>query len=505
MTPRSTFVRAAALLGMLPLVAAAQAPPAAPTPSPGGPTPPAVPAAPVGVCTIVGPVLRPTDFGVPAGQPVADATAVRLADGRVRLYAFAQGLGIVSAVSLTPAGVSFVAEPGVRLPDGSGMPRAVVLADGRVRLFYTSGNGIRSATSLDGLTFVDESGFRLTAVDAGFAQAASPVPGAPSSAMPGAADGATSGPTIVPLADGRFRMYFSDLPRPGGTPGGHLVKSAVSIDQLTWTVESGVRLGVVGQQSANVTPPAPGDTPPLLGESAEHPFALSNPDGSVTLYYGKFGNTGSPNAEGVYLSTSADGLTFAEEALAVPFGNDPDALRQTDGTVLLYYGTFDPLVGGTINVSTCPDPTPVAPAPPVQPPASGAPPSAAPLTVRIVGTFGSGAFTPNPLQAVAGDRVVFTNQDHGVHHLVLNDAASTVIGTLQPGQSSAPLTLASGGVSYHCTLHPSMVGTLGTAAAPPATTAPSPAPPTSGPPAGEPPSYGSPPSYDGYALPPSRQ
>src|SRR5262245_29975179 len=83
------------------------------TPSP-NPSP-----APAGACTIVGQVLGPSDFGVPAGQPVADVTAVRLADGRVRLYMFAQGRGIVSAVSLTPQGTTFVPEQGVRLPDGS--------------------------------------------------------------------------------------------------------------------------------------------------------------------------------------------------------------------------------------------------------------------------------------------------------------------------------------------------------------------------------------------------
>lgn len=73
-----------------------------PTPSPS--------ATAAGTCTIVGPLLSPTDFGVAAGLPVADSSAVRLADGRVRLYIFAQGRGVVSAVSLTPEGASFVAK-----------------------------------------------------------------------------------------------------------------------------------------------------------------------------------------------------------------------------------------------------------------------------------------------------------------------------------------------------------------------------------------------------------
>lgn len=298
-------------------VAAAQAPP------PGRGTPAAA-------CTIVGPVLAPSDFGVPAGQPVADVTSVLLADGRVRLYVFAQGRGIVSAVSLTPEGTTFVTEPGERLPDGSGMPRAVVLADSRVRLFYTSAGGIKSAISEDGVTFTNEPGFRVTAAAAGFGATG-----------PGQLEGATSGATIMALPDGRFRMYFSDLPRPGDPPGGHVVKSAVSDDQVTWTIESGIRLGA-GASS--------------LTDSAEHPFALSNPDGSMTLYYGKFGESGSMKPEGVYQSTSLDGLTFVEETLSVFFGNDPDVLRLSDGTLVMYYGGFDPLIGGTISVARCPDP-----------------------------------------------------------------------------------------------------------------------------------------------------
>lgn len=329
---------AVALIVLLPHTAAAQAPP-----MPGPPSGP--PSGPAGACTIVGPLLGPTDFAVPAGQVLADASAVRLEDGRVRLYMFAQGRGIVSAISLTAEGVSFVPEAGTRMPDGSGMPRVVARPGGGWRIFYTSGGGIRSAGSADGLTFTVEAGVRITAEAAGFGNTTA---------------GATSGATLTRLTDGRYRMYFSDLPRPGDPPGGHRVKSALSTDQLTWTVEAGVRLG-------------PGAS--ALTESAEHPFALANPDGSVTLYYGKFSGPGSAQAEGLYESTLTDGLTFAQETYDVFFGNDPDALRLADGTlVLLYYGGFDPQIGGTVNVARCPSPgaviTEPAPAPEPNPYAS---------------------------------------------------------------------------------------------------------------------------------------
>ena len=274
----------------------------------------------------MGPLLAPSDFGIPAGQVLADTSATLLPDGRVRMYIFGQGRGVVSAISTAPDGASFVAEAGSRLPDGSGMPRVVAIPTGGWRLYFTSGGGIRSAVTTDGLNFTVEPGFRITAEAAGFT---------------GTTAGATSGATVIRLTDGRYRMYFSDLPRPGDPPGGHYIKSAVSADQLQWTMEAGVRVG-------------PGA--PVLTESSEHPFALGNADGSITLYYGKFAGPGAASVEGVYHSTSADGLTFATETYDVFFGNDPDAIRLADGTLVLYYGQFDPQTGGTINLARCPEP-----------------------------------------------------------------------------------------------------------------------------------------------------
>ncbi len=297
-------------------------------PPPSGPpqSPPGPPSGAAGACTIVGPLLAPSDFGIPAGQVLADTSAALLPDGRVRMYIFGQGRGVVSAISTAADGASFVAESGSRLPDGSGMPRIVVNPSGGWRLYFTSGGGIRSAVSTDGLNFTVETGFRITAEAAGFTRTTA---------------GAASGATVIRLTDGRYRMYFSDLPRPGDPPGGHYIKSAVSTDQLRWTMEEGVRVG-------------PGA--PTLTESAEHPFALGNADGSTTLYYGKFSGPGATSVEGLYHSTSADGLTFTTETYDVFFGNDPDAIRLADGTLVMYYGQFDPQVGGTINLARCPEP-----------------------------------------------------------------------------------------------------------------------------------------------------
>lgn len=316
----------------------AQTPPPATGAPPLGTPPAGTPAAPsthtpaaasaAGICEISGPVLTPANFGIAAGAVLADVSTTILADGRIRMYAFGQGRGVVSAVSVSPDGLSFVPEEGSRLPDGSGMPRIMGDPVGGYRLFFTSGDGIKSALSADGLTFTEEAGFRISKQQAGFTDATGTLQ-------------ALSGATVVAVPTGGYRMYFSDLPRPGETPGGHRIKSAVSPDMVDWTMEAGVRVG-------------PGAE--LLTDSAEHPFALAHPDGQVTLYWGKFGPSATGAAEGLYQSTSADGLTFATERLSVFFGNDPDLLRRADGTLLAYYGGFDPVIGGTVNVAACPDP-----------------------------------------------------------------------------------------------------------------------------------------------------
>jgi plastocyanin len=89
------------------------------------------------------------------------------------------------------------------------------------------------------------------------------------------------------------------------------------------------------------------------------------------------------------------------------------------------------------------------------------------LAVDIVGSVGNNAFTPNPIKASVGNTLVWMNRDHTTHRIVLDDG--TVIGDVAPGQSSRPVPLTSKTVSYHCTIHPSMVGRITVAAAEPPT------------------------------------
>ena len=112
--------------------------------------------------------------------------------------------------------------------------------------------------------------------------------------------------------------------------------------------------------------------------------------------------------------------------------------------------------GGSGSSSpSAPSPTPATPAP-------AAPNS---VTISIVGTSGSTAFSPNPVQATTGATLVWKNNTGSVHHLVMDDGS--VVGDIAPGASSTPMPLRGGGGNYHCTNHPSMVGSINGASAPP--------------------------------------
>ena len=226
-------------------------------------------------------------------KQVADVTAVRLADGRVRLYAFVAPGGIYSAVSSDKTGTRFVAEPGRRIGWApGGQTRAYVLGDGRVRLFYLDGGSIKSAISSDGLDFTDE-GVRITTAQAGF--------------EPGAI-------SIVKHGSG-YRGYFSNLEKPGVTAE-RIARTATSPDMLTWTVGPYVA-GASGS----------------IKDGASHPFAISNGK-TIALYYN--GDRGS--FYGTLRATSTDGVTFTNERAILSRAGDPQLLALAGGKTLLYYG-----------------------------------------------------------------------------------------------------------------------------------------------------------------------
>jgi len=91
------------------------------------------------------------------------------------------------------------------------------------------------------------------------------------------------------------------------------------------------------------------------------------------------------------------------------------------------------------------------------------PPPASTATIRIVGSSGNAAFTPNPIQT-SGNMIVWVNNTSVNHHIVLDDGS--VVGDIAPGASSAPLQLKSASGNYRCTIHSTMIGSINGASAP---------------------------------------
>ena len=94
---------------------------------------------------------------------------------------------------------------------------------------------------------------------------------------------------------------------------------------------------------------------------------------------------------------------------------------------------------------------------------TGPSPSTNPVTVNIVSSAGNQAFSPNPVQVPSGTSLVFRNSTNDFHRIVMD--SGTVIGDLAPGASSAAMQVGAGG-DFHCTNHPSMVGSINGATAP---------------------------------------
>src|SRR6266487_758956 len=86
------------------------------------------------------------------------------------------------------------------------------------------------------------------------------------------------------------------------------------------------------------------------------------------------------------------------------------------------------------------------------------------VTINVVGVNGAQSFAPNPATLPAGQMVVWHNIDSIIHRVVLNDG-SLDTGNLAPGASSQPMSINTGSRPYHCSIHPSMVGTIVPAAA----------------------------------------
>ena len=80
------------------------------------------------------------------------------------------------------------------------------------------------------------------------------------------------------------------------------------------------------------------------------------------------------------------------------------------------------------------------------------------VTITIAGMNGSNSYSPNPGSVKAGQTVAWHNAD-SIAHTATGTGFDT--GAIAGGGTSAPIQFMSAGtVAYHCTIHPSMVGSL---------------------------------------------
>jgi len=69
------------------------------------------------------------------------------------------------------------------------------------------------------------------------------------------------------------------------------------------------------------------------------------------------------------------------------------------------------------------------------------------------------AYSPNPITVARGGAITWTNNDTTAHTST-SDNGTWNSGSLAPGQSFTFTFSNSGSFTYHCTLHPGMVGTV---------------------------------------------
>jgi plastocyanin len=80
------------------------------------------------------------------------------------------------------------------------------------------------------------------------------------------------------------------------------------------------------------------------------------------------------------------------------------------------------------------------------------------VTITIKGVSGKQSFDPNPATVGPGQVIVYKNNDVVTHHIVL-DGTTQQTADIPPGGTSAPISIGTA-KTYHCSMHPSMVGSF---------------------------------------------
>lgn len=77
-------------------------------------------------------------------------------------------------------------------------------------------------------------------------------------------------------------------------------------------------------------------------------------------------------------------------------------------------------------------------------------------------TKGAAAYDPNPtvVSLATHAKVIWANDDASQHTVTADDGVSFDSGNVNSGEAYSHTFVATGTYAYHCTLHPTMVGTL---------------------------------------------
>ena len=88
------------------------------------------------------------------------------------------------------------------------------------------------------------------------------------------------------------------------------------------------------------------------------------------------------------------------------------------------------------------------------------PTTAADVTISMLGDRANLSFNPNPTTMKVGQTVAWKNTDSTAHDAT-QDASKFGTGTVSPGATSSPIAMSTAGTfTYHCTIHPGMIGTI---------------------------------------------
>lgn len=278
----------------------------------------------------IGKIITQSSTGITSGV-IADSSALLLSDGRVRVY-FGWTDGIKSATSTTRLAspytdTKFELDSGTRISGRYGHPRIFKVSNNSYKLYARLDDKMHSFSSTDGLSFTDD-GEIFSASTIGF--------------------NTITGPGVVKTVNG-YRLYVSniltdeEMTKPEGRSD-LLVKSLVSSNLSSWTAEDGVRLGK-GSNIAGFT----ADDQGKYGQ-AEHPSAIVNSSGEVIVAF--------RGTDVVCFSKSTDGLTFTQPILISNeqddgdsfAGGDPDIIELDSNTYLVTGTSGGPTPDGHIRM-----------------------------------------------------------------------------------------------------------------------------------------------------------